>query len=505
LIDSKSEWFQETTITFQQVLDQVATNLNEIHSVNYSTRYWNIFLGPWLQQFIDMVMLRMFEIEQHSKLQVVIAETQLAPSLKDFNQQAKFSTLVESLHADVLAQLNAPIKPTATESHTGKKTLDPILNVKPGRTFVSATYLPRLKEVLLQLRFGRLPQRFQYSQPSISTASQKYRALICRTSRSLTGNAQIVLALLPKYMPAVYIEEFNTLFQSQKPWKSKTFPRVIFTANRHLYDDEFNFWTAHAIENGSRLVLAQHGGNYGISEFPSFSERHENLVADRYITWGWSSTGPTYKGFALPLIGRALHSSQPNGPLLVITDQLWKYPRSIFSDTPESSTYLGHLKSTIDGLLPEIRSKTLLRIHHAHEDAGSSQIDWWKLNSPDIRQDVGEVGFQKRLAESRLVLIAHNGTSIPESIALHAPTIITWSDSYMKVRQSAEVIFDALERVGIFHRTPESAASFINSIWDDVDGWWNSPSTIEARKQFTDQYARAVPNPIRFLAKALQF
>jgi len=452
-----------------------------------------------------MVMLRMFEIEQHSKFQVVNAETQLAASLKDFNQQAKFSMLVESLHADVLAQLNAPIKPTATESHTGKKTLDPILNVKPGRTFVSATYLPRLKEVLLQLRFGRLPQRFQYSQPSISTVSQKYRALICRTSRSLTGNAQIVLVLLPKYMPSVYLEGFNSLFHSEKPWKLKAFPSVIFTANRHLYDDVFNFWTALATEHGSRLVLAQHGGNYGISEFPSFSERHENLVADRYITWGWSSTGPTYKGFALPLIGRALHSSQPAGPLLVITDQLWKYPRSIFSDTPESSTYLGHLKSTIDGLLPEIRSETFLRIHHAHEDAGSSQIDWWKLNSPDIRQDVGEVGFQKRLTESRLVLIAHNGTSVPESIALHAPTIITWSDSYMKVRQSAEAIFGVLEQVGIFHRTPESAASFMNSIWNDVDAWWNSPPTLEARKQFTDQYARTVSNPVRFLAKALQF
>ena len=75
----------------------------------------------------------------------------------------------------------------------------------------------------------------------------------------------------------------------------------------------------------------------------------------------------------------------------------------------------------------------------------------------------------------------------------------------MKVRRSAEAVFDALEQVGIFHRTPESAASFINSIWDDVDGWWNSSATIDARKQFTDQYARTVSNPVRFLAKALQF
>ena len=75
----------------------------------------------------------------------------------------------------------------------------------------------------------------------------------------------------------------------------------------------------------------------------------------------------------------------------------------------------------------------------------------------------------------------------------------------MKVRQSAETVFESLEKVGIFHRTPESASSFINSIWDDVDEWWNSQATFDARKQFTDQYARSVPNPIRFLAKALQF
>jgi putative transferase (TIGR04331 family) len=103
------------------------------------------------------------------------------------------------------------------------------------------------------------------------------------------------------------------------------------------------------------------------------------------------------------------------------------------------------------------------------------------------------------------VLIAHNGTSIPEAIALNAPSIITWSDSYMKVRKSAEAVFDVLEAAGIFHRTPESAASFINSIWNDVDGWWSSSATIEARKQFTNQYAHMVPNPVRFLTKALQF
>jgi putative transferase (TIGR04331 family) len=505
LIDSKSEWFDETTTVFRQVLDQVATNLNEIHNVNYSTRYWNIFLGAWLQQFVDMVMIRMRDKSEMIHVTEVTSKTDPATSLRAFNENAKSSVFIESLNADVFSRIDA-LQTSNSFSVSIKNDPENInKKVNLGRIFSSATYLPRTTEILLQLRYGRLPKGLNNSQISSFTRNHQQRALICKTNRSVSKNAEIVLGLLPKYMPCAYVEGFDSLFKTQKPWNSKRFPRVILTANRHLYDDAFNFWAALAAESGSRLVLAQHGGNYGISEFPSFSERHETLIADRYITWGWDSAGATYKGFALPLIGRALHSSQPNGSLLVVTDQLWKYPRSIFSDMSESSTYLDHLKSTMNGLQPEIRHNALLRIHHAHQDAASSQIDWWKLHAPDIKQDLGDINFETRLNESRLLLIAHNGTSIPEAIALNAPTIITWSDSYMKVRKSAEAVFDALEAAGVFHRTPESAASFINLIWNDVDGWWNSHATIEARKQFADQYARTVPNPVRFLAQALQF
>ena len=193
------------------------------------------------------------------------------------------------------------------------------------------------------------------------------------------------------------------------------------------------------------------------------------------------------------------------GNLLVVTDELWKYPRSIFTDLSIKSGYLEHLANTISSFQPQIQAEVLLRIHHAEAQSGAPQRQWWLTQLPNIAHDNGELSFKQMLPKSRLVLIAHNGTSIPEAIALHAPTIITWSDSYMRVRQSAEAVFESLEKVGIFHRTPESAASFINSIWDDVDGWWNSQPTLDARKQFTDQYARTVPNPVRFLTKALQF
>ncbi len=450
-------------------------------------------------------MFRMFDIDRKAELPAASTNFLPANSLKQFHEFSKSESFVERLHYDTLVQLQRPKTSDATEVTGLGNSQANTSSRKRSRSFVTATYLPRKTEALLQLHLGRIPQRIRVQNLPAAKNSSKLRQLLSNSTRNNSIKAQIVIALLPSYMPCTYVEHYVELARTRKPWSSKRYPKVIFTANRHLYDDVFNFWVAHAAEMGSRVVLAQHGGQFGISRFPSFSERHEQGVSDRYLTWGWKSVKHSYPGFALTVNSAKKIMPHNSGSLLVITDELWKYPRSIFTDLSDNSGYLEHLAEALSLLQPHVQSDVLLRIHHAEAQSGAPQRQWWLTQLPDIAHDNGKLSFQQMLSKSRLVLIAHNGTSIPEAIALNAPTIITWSDSYMKVRKSAEAVFDSLEAAGIFHRTPESAASFINLIWNDVDGWWNSLATIEARKQFTDQYARTVPNPVRFLTKALQF
>jgi putative transferase (TIGR04331 family) len=279
---------------------------------------------------------------------------------------------------------------------------------------------------------------------------------------------------------------------------------VIFTANRHLYDDVFNFWTALAVENGSKLLIGQHGGFYGLSEFPSSFERHEFDIADRYISWGWNSEGISIAGPALILVNQRFIKRIDPRLLIVVTDQLFTYPRSIFGDIDESSPYLSNVQTLVENL-EHIGNHVLVRVPITHGDSGNSQIDWFNTHLPQTTVDTGELKFRHLLKQAKLVVVPHNGTTLIESIGLGVPTIIFWDKSIVWMRSEAEAVFNALEQVGVFHRTPESAASFINSIWDDVEGWWNSQPTLDARKQFTDQYARSVSNPVRFLVKALRF
>ena len=59
-----------------------------------------------------------------------------------------------------------------------------------------------------------------------------------------------------------------------------------------------------------------------------------------------------------------------------------------------------------------------------------------------------------------------------------------------------------MSAAGLYHDCPKSAALHINSIWDNVDTWWNKPTTQYARQLFCEQFARS-PIDISKLANTL--
>jgi putative transferase (TIGR04331 family) len=386
-----------------------------------------------------------------------------------------------------------------------REMIAPPVRQRLGPIYLSSTYLPRRQELLLALKLGSIPHRIKQIQLPVTKSDEEIRALKLNTSNDGNIIENIVSSLALRYMPHSYLEDFSILLDRISHEYPKKPPRSIFTANRHLYDDAFNIWVAEMTEQGSKLVLAQHGGHFGTSRFASFAERHELSVADRYLTWGWTSSPVCTRAFVLTQAGVQPRKKSRGTNLVVVTDHVWSHPRSFFLDLAESGNYLPFMSKIVQSLDDSVSSNTLLRIHHGHDETGSPQDVWWKVHAPNVKQDNGKAPFATLLPDAKLVLTSHNGTTFPETISAGIPTVIAWDESFVTLRPEAEQVFQSLEQVGVFHRTPESAAAFINSIWDDVDGWWSSPATLEARKHFTDQYARTVSHPVRFLAKALQF
>jgi len=508
----KQELFELTNKIFESTLDEIVSVLNTYHSTSKSKRYWEIIVGVWLRMFIESVATRTLIVQSVLKndqnIEIVVSPDLLLSnfpnSLQDFQADMKSISWNASVYNNIFDILNGKRQQNPFVNNSREAITSPVRK-RFGPSYLSSTYLPRLKEFQLAIKLGSIPHRIKKIQLPITNSDDKIRAL--KLDVSVTGSEieLVVNSLALQYMPHSYLEGFSFLLD----WISREYPkkppRSIFTANRHLYDDAFNIWAAEMSEQGSKLVLAQHGGHFGTSLFASFAERHEQSVADRYLTWGWSSSPVCTKAFVLTQAGVKPRKRTSGKKLVVVTDHVWSHPRSFFLDLAESGNYLTFMANIVRSLDDSVRSNTLLRVHHGHDETGGPQDVWWANHAPNVKQDDGKSQFTSLLPDAKLILTSHNGTTFPETICAGIPTVIAWDESFVTLRHDAENVFRSLENAGIFHRTPESAASFINSIWDDVDGWWNSPTTIDARKQFTDQYARTVSNPVRFLAKALQF
>ena len=87
---------------------------------------------------------------------------------------------------------------------------------------------------------------------------------------------------------------------------------------------------------------------------------------------------------------------------------------------------------------------------------------------------------------------------------MNIPTVIFWDPNHWEVRKSAQPYFDQLNKVGIFHETPESAAYHIASVWDNVESWWNNLLTKNAVNNFCLMFAKTNTDLLNRLYKEIQ-
>ena len=509
--ENKLRCFQLSESAHASLVGLVADALNQAHQCSKSVRYWEILTGSWLRLFLDMLISRIFIVaklrEMYPDIQLVctdVANRSRAP----FNT-ANFHTLTKStewnslVYADLWKTASAehiapPVRIATTAQVHQKQQLS-----KLSGYVLSATYLPRMQELLLQLRLGSKYKRLRVLNPPAIPADDEARQKLVFNESQTSDVEKLLIRLVREYLPTSFLEGFSTLRMSIRRMEFPTSPKTIFTSNRHIYDDVFNAWVADATENGSRLVLGQHGGHYGISRFPSFAERHELSVSDTYLTWGWRPSTSTLGGIILTTVGSRRRQKRNQSRALLVTDELWSQPRAVYTDISETSNYLDHLGLLVKSLPSTIQQSLELRRHLGQSVVGHPVESWWLNQLPTIDMGDSSIPFSKIVKKAKIVIVAHNGTTLPENFSQAIPTLITWTPNWVEIRDDVKPIFAKFAEVGIFHEDPVSLANHLSAIWDNVDAWWESKEVVEARELFCSQYAKSVTHPRKFLREII--
>jgi putative transferase (TIGR04331 family) len=503
--------------SFHEVLlGDLTIQLNQIHGVNHSLRYWRILIGPWLGYFIQMLYDRWYTIKQAAdqySLETIILmgeeESVIPNDMTDFielfvtdkwNHYLYFELFKYFPEIKLIQQpdqhLKLPdklIKPPNWKQKIKRVLIDgytKIANIfsNDRDAFFISTYLPLADEIKVYLTFRQVPQFWRTNPIKNKVADQTRRQWVVE-GISQSEFEVCARALIPKQIPKAYLEGYIEMVTqaADLPWPKN--PKIIWTSNSFSSDDLFKTWAAEKVEKGAPLVIGQHGGHYGIGRW-LFTEDHEIAISDIYLTWGWKVPGQK----KIVPIGqlkskkplKIRHAEQPGA--MLVTCVLPRQSYFLYSSMVSGQwlRYLNDQFAFIENLPQHIQEALTVRL--SPHDLGWGQIARWNDRFPNITLDSAESKIDDLIRKSKIYISSYNATTFLESFTMNIPTVIYWDPAYWELRDTAIPYFDELKRVGIFHETPISAAQHVTNIWDDVDAWWNSIEVRETLNRFKEVY-----------------
>lgn len=520
----------------EELLPELSFALNNFHGTNWSDRYWRILIGPWLGYFTQMVFDR-FEVLKKAyatgsisgfrRLSPAVitcppadsaAFTRLYPTdfwnqgVFDFIQLNEFGKTGEAIES---ASLMAKFDPSKTETENNQQPLtqrfikkainfESRLWVRSNEAFIISDYLPRKLSLRLQMALGQMPRLRRRIIPQLPSQDIHRKLFKLENTPGKPGFGRLIRQLIPLQIPQIFLEGYKNLIKesSRQQWPKK--PRFIFTANNQYNDDLFQAWAAEKAETGTRFVLGQHGGHYGTGKW-SFHEDHEISVSDRYLSWGWTDQKKVNirQAVCLPIPEETTLDYDRKGGVVVVTTTIPRYSYWMYS-VMVARQWLDYFEDQVTftrNLLKHIRASATIRLYS--RDFGWDQKLRWTEACPDVTLDDGRIKMKTLMQKSRLYVSTYNATTFLESMRLGMPTVFFWNPAHWELRPEAKPFFDRLAEVGIFHKSPQTAAKHVNKIWDDVDLWWNSTPVSAARREFCGRFAAADKNALSTLMENL--
>lgn len=530
------EDYQYIDTLYESLLAELSQKLNQIHSTEYSLRYWRIIVGPWLGFFIQMLFDRWSmlseSIEKKECKNCIILERDpimaipnsmehfLKLCIADFWNEAIYGELLEKYFSKLIKiEKITPLNKNKNENNNQqigwmdelkqklKKFVFRVSEIFPNECdyFFISSYLPLKFDLLLQVRLRQFPRMWRAKKiPLLKPDMKKRQWQLDCNEINISSFEVVVRNLIPLHIPTCYLEGYDPLVKilDLMPWPKN--PKLIFTSNSFISDDIFKAWAAKKVEKNIPLVIGQHGGNFGMNPF-SFQEEHQIKIATKWLSWGWSDfSRPKITPIAMLKNLEISVTYNPNGGALMVEMTSPRYSYHLYAG-PIAGQWIEYFDDQnifLNALPDRLREKVVLRLDH--NDYGWDQNNRWKEKMPEINIDSSNLSISKLVEKNRLYISTYNATTYLESLTWNIPTIIFWSPKYWEIKDNVKPYFELLQSVGIFHETPESAAKQMIMVWDNISDWWESDEVQSARKIFCNQFALIPSKPMSGLESLIE-
>lgn len=270
-------------------------------------------------------------------------------------------------------------------------------------------------------------------------------------------------------IPIFWLEKFYILNKLSKRYYPKNVANIITSTCWACNDIEKNFFREQRLNNKSKIIEVQHGGNYGL--LPLNDTFNANYV-DIFYTWGWTSENSFFKRMpAGKLISLRKYKYTDQTDILYSSTCCYKR-RLTFQFLQDGYSYTKRIKLFLGALSPAIRENVVFRKYVKEFN--------WEISDqirefyPSVKLQGWDIHLYEAISKSKVFFVDNLNTTWIEAISIGIPTIMCFDIDNYVLSESAKKILEEMAQVGIFYSSPINAAKFIENSYAEIFVWWNS-------------------------------
>ena len=408
---------------YKKNLKEISNYLNKIHSLESSSKDWEILIGPWLRISVFSFYDRWRTIENlHLDKEIMLLtekfklENLVSNDFDHFHKifyQDRWNGHIYAILATVfninLEIRNVDIENTTKDKYeSNKKDSNGIIRKLTSSSFKLLFYISYFYNflfgnnkisVLYNLSsyrkfsfflffrgkgFPLVMDKFDLRDTKSISKSMRLRPLaqLRKHNKKELTYEDFVFPLLIMTLPKTYLENFESIgiYRGSKSLEKKI--GVVFSSTSHWTDDSFKKWLFRAKQDNKdlKIIIWQHGGTYGTTKYLTHQEYIETKVYDYFLSWGWSSEKENIIPFVKPFnLIKLLDSNKKSQgkKVLVILTRLKKYSKGDSWDSQEwNSTYVSSMINLSNKLRQNIDIDLTYRIHPTQKFTGLDIKDY---------------------------------------------------------------------------------------------------------------------------------
>ena len=495
--------------TYDDLIHEISSILNNFHQDNFSERQWEILIGPWLLSYIRTLFFRIRSFQtciKNEKINKIIIAN---PSNYDFtsfetgglfecmwSQEWDFmfnSRILKNLNLDSKylesIEINQNFHSCYEYFNSYKKNkkkifLSKILHFfnffnKTKKMIVDETYLGLKNELLLQFLNKQTPILLSPNKINYKKKNNKLRENLSINFKKYSNNFEkIIKNFFFDDLPIVFLESFKDL---KKTVKLNNWPKakIIFTSNSFFLNEQFKYFTLRSLPS-SKYIVGQHGNGYG--DYITHDYLPEYRTCDFFLTWGEKNRKKDISAFNFIRIKKKISLNRKNNMMLIVNRTLG-YPTETFEKIQSYTKHFDNKISFLKKLISKSQCEIVYRLHPNHGlRTPHEKKEISKLFS-SLEVDSGKTDIYKLINKSKLVVFTYYSTGFLELISSSIPTVCLQENILNYIKQENNTIYKKLIDANIIFLNFQDLGFFLEKNYKNINDWWNSDRIKDLREE----------------------